>query len=369
MRCRHARLREFVVSARAAKAERVRPYSGAWMGALLVVPLGLAGCSSVMFGNVPEPNFAPVGTAVSQVTAPTPPVAEKVPQPVTPTAWSVVDLTAKAPLRKKLTAVRVTLNKNGPGGAPQVQANSGLLTASLLTRLMAAGFTSVQDLSSAPRVAAEVERTGTGGRVVLRGTLADVVPVAAPLRAEHVLTVRFVVLPAASKSQATRFAISEEVLAAYDAGQKHYVATVTAAIAQLDAVYGEYANAFNAARAQYDRKGGGYSSFPTKSTGQQALERHQALEKKYQELRAALQARRQRLPVMESVRAAAEARVETTATVRERVVAVATLQEQGSNRVLWLGESDSTAESGETAVVALLDDLPNRFPTEKRGAR
>jgi hypothetical protein len=338
------------------------------------VAVGLAstvcgGCASVAFNSVQDPNLAPMTTAAGQLTAPTPPTAQKLAAAEPQTIWSVVDLTNKAPLRRKLMAVRVTLDRPPQTDKAAAQANSGMLTASLLARLMAAGFGSVQDLSTAPRVTAQVERTGPAGNVTLSGTLADVVPVAAPLRADNVLSVRFVVLPAASMSQSTRYTIGEDLLAAYEESQKQYVAAMTSIIAQLDAAFDGYARAFRSSRADYEKRGGGYSSFPSKSTGQVALERYEEVEKQYRSVRARLQAKQTALPAADRLRAAAASRMETISSVRERVVAVATLHEQGSNRVLWLGESDSTSESGEGAVVALINDLPGRLPTEKRGAR
>lgn len=180
-----------------------------------LIPVGLAlgclaaaGCDSVRFTKVESPDLTSFSAR-----APTPPEPQPVTEAEPEARWQVVDVSAKAPLRKKLVAVQVAVN----AGADGASALRSAATSQLMAKLMTGGFTSLVDLSSAPGVNAEVTRTGGGSTVVLSGALHQVLQVATPLRADYVLSVSFATLPASQSSKQVRYALSDKDVQEYQA--------------------------------------------------------------------------------------------------------------------------------------------------------
>jgi hypothetical protein len=266
--------------------------------------------------------------------------------------WRVVNLSERFSLRKKTTAVRVTMTR-----ADGSEANATMLTLSLLGRLMEAGYGPLQDLSTADRVQVEVERGLGTAKVKYIGTLADITPIASPLRADYMLTVTLLVAPGPSRTRISRFTVDAEAMAAYRAAYDEFAARGKEALQQLDVAYRTYESAFDAAKADYEGRGGGYSSFPVKASGQVAVEGREKLAEDYTALRRVLVGALGSVVAPADYQKSVTNKSEATSLVEHRVLATATLSEQGSNRILWLALSDQDVSDDEAGAAALIDQL------------
>jgi hypothetical protein len=276
--------------------------------------------------------------------------------------WQIVHLSNRFSVRKKAIAVRASMMR-----ADGSEANATLLTLSLLGRLMEAGYGPLQDLSTADRVQVEVERGLGAARIKYVGTLADVTPIASPLRAEYVLTVSLLVAPAPGKMRTSRFTVDADAMTAYRTAYDEYAARGKQALEQLDAAYKAYESTFEAAKAEYEQRGGGYASFPIKASGQVAVEGREKVAEDYASLRKALvQALGSAVVPADHEKSVAN-KSETKSSMEHRMLATATISEQGSNRIVWLALADQIVADEEAGAAALIEQLAT--VVEKKGAQ
>ena len=328
---------------------------------LLSALLGsVASCDSVRFTPVAAPSLPGL-----QASPPNVPEARPVVEPDTPVAWEVLDRTAKAPFRRKLVGVQATMRT----GDAESERKRGALTSMLLARLMDDGFQSVMDLGAASEIDAEVSRSQAGASVKLSGKLDRVLAVASPLRADYVLTLTFAAVPAAMSRKTVRYEVPEAELAEYRAAHEGYEKSVRDYLTQLDASFADYARAFEDAKAEYEKKKGRYAEFPQKTSGQRALEKYEEDRVGYQRMKGQAEAALASVPSPEQFAQDVTRKTSTETSTRARLAGWASLQETGSNRVVWLAWCQGEVDDADASVDTLTQSLIRSLPAEQRGSR
>ncbi|HNY81033.1 MAG TPA: hypothetical protein PL046_25800 [Polyangiaceae bacterium] len=320
----------------------------------------VASCDSVRFTPVAAPSLLGF-----QASPPSVPEAQPVVEPDTPLTWEVLDRTAKAPFRRKLVGVQAAMRTDDA----KSERRRGALTSMLLARLMDDGFQSVMDLAAASEIDAEVSRSQGGASVKLSGKLDQVLTVASPLRADYVLTLTFAALPAAMSRKTVRYEVPEEQLAEYRAAHERYEKFVRDYLTQLDASFADYTQAFEDAKAEYERNKGRYAEFPKKTSGQHALERYEEDRARYQHLRGQAEAALTGVPSPQQFAQDVARKTSTERSTRARLAGWASLQETGSNRVVWLAWCQGEVDNADAALDTLTQSLVQSLPTEQRGSR
>ncbi len=311
-----------------------------------------SGCSDVRFARVERPTLPALRAA-----APTPPESKVRPAPAPDSRWQAIDGTAKAALHRKLIGVEVAVEG---GLGERAGFGRGALTTALMARLFKKGFGSLLDLSSADKVTAEVQRRDVQTTTTLRSTLGELLAVAAPLRADYALRVRFVGIEV-SAAREIHYALAEQDLASYQTSFDAYQRELAALAKQLGELVGAYQTAFAAAKRDYDAKNGSYSWFP-ESPGYVAMNEQKAFLDGAAKLREALQAAQQSAADPAILRQQAEAKVDRQAVSDTRLDGIATLVETSTNRVVWIGLATTTTAEPGTGVAALIDKLADSLP-------
>lgn len=308
--------------------------------AVIVVALAFPAfaCNTVQFRRVLPPNLQEQPTLAAPAIPETRPVKQAEPE----VDWAVVDrssrLARKNALKRKTMALEV-IAVGASSSRPDTQPGP-------LTTRLAARFT----------------RTRRGRTVRLDGTLSDMLSVAAPIRADVELTVRFLLAPAPPASRDVHFVIPQEALERYATLVNQYRAGIEAYEHQIDTIDKQYAQAFAAAKADYKRRRGSYLNFPVKTSGQAALEQHDRVERAISQARASATAALAAVPDADTVRRIAEGKIVREVSSGVRVVATARLVDLVSSRVLWIGMASTTAPEPGPAVVRLLDKIPAVLP-------